>query len=204
MEIELKYLVDNEETMKQIFQDLRLIKIMDKNSEEEIEMRAVYFDTEDRRLYREGIAFRVRQEGNKIVATLKWDGSSEDGMHKREEINVPVVDKEKLIPRHSYIRRSEMSQVLCDVVGKRTLKPLMEVNFIRRQMRLDTGKSISELSVDQGEIVCGNKTAPISELEIELYSGDEKDMKALGSRIAKEYGLIPENESKFKRGLDLM
>ncbi len=71
-------------------------KIKDKNSDEEIEMHAVYFDTEDRRLYREGMAFRVRKEGNKLVATLKWNGTSEDGMHKREEINVPVDDEEKL------------------------------------------------------------------------------------------------------------
>ena len=48
------------------------------------------------------------------------------------------------------------------------------------------------------------KVAPISEMEIELYSGEEEDMKALGDDVAEKYGLIAENTSKFKRGLDLM
>lgn len=205
MEIELKYLIDNEEIIEQIFQDPYLAKIKDKNSDEEIEMHAVYFDTEDRRLYREGIAFRVRKEGNKLIATLKWNGSSEEGMHKREEINVPVDDESKLTAPDVHIfDQSEMCEVLSKVVGKRKLIPLMDIYFKRRQMRLDTGKSISELSVDRGQIVCNGKIAPISELEIELYSGEEEDMRALGDEMAEKYNLIVENTSKFKRGLDLM
>ena len=45
MEIELKYLIDKDEIIEQIFQDPYLSKIKDKNSDEEIEMHAVYFDT---------------------------------------------------------------------------------------------------------------------------------------------------------------
>ena len=94
MEIELKYLIEDKAVIDQIFADPYLSSIKDEKTEEKMEMHAVYFDTEDRRLYREGIAFRVRKEGTRIVGTLKWNGSSEDGMHKREEINVPVSDEE--------------------------------------------------------------------------------------------------------------
>ena len=90
------------------------------------------------------------------------------------------------------------------MVGKRTLLPVMDIFFSRRQMRLDTGKSICELSVDRGEIVAGGRTAPIAELEIELYSGEEDDMKALGDTVCEKYQLSPEDASKYKRGLDLM
>ena len=205
MEIELKYLIHDESDVERIVQDPDLMKIKDHKTDEEIEMHAVYFDTEDRRLYREGIAFRVRREGCKLVATLKWNGSSEEGMHKREEINVPVSDEEKLhTPDIRIFDQSEMCEVLEKVVGKRTLLPVMDIYFTRRQMRLDTGKSISELSVDCGEIVAGGRTAPISELEIELYSGEESDMKALGETLAAKYQLRPEDASKYKRGLDLM
>ncbi len=205
MEIELKYLIRDESDIERIFQDPYLLKIKDQKTDEEIEMHAVYFDTEDRRLYREGIAFRVRKEGNRLVATLKWNGSSEDGMHKREEINIPVDDEKKLhTPDIRIFDQSEMCEVLEKVVGKRTLLPVMDIFFKRRQMRLDTGKSICELSVDQGEIVCCGRTAPISELEIELYSGDEADMTELGQTIAEKYQLRTEDTSKYKRGLDLM
>ncbi len=205
MEIELKYLVDNAEKIEQIFSDPYLESIKDKETEEEIEMHAVYFDTEDRRLYREGIVFRVRKEGRRLAATLKWNGSSEEGMHKREEINVPVSDEEKLVkPDIQIFAQSEMCQVLADLVGKRTLIPMMDVYFSRRQVRVDTGRSISEISLDKGRIECGGKTAPISELEIELYSGEEEDMMALGRHISQKYGLSAENKSKYKRGLDLI
>ncbi|NCF00197.1 CYTH domain-containing protein [Emergencia sp. 1XD21-10] len=205
MEIELKYAVKDEEVIKKILHDPYLESIKDKDTEEELEMHAVYFDTEDRRLFREGIAFRVRKEGSKLIATLKWNGSSDEGMHKREEINVPVDDESKLtIPDIQIFDQSEMCQVLVDLVGKRTLVPLMDIYFVRRQVRIDTGRSISELSIDVGKIICGENTAPISEMEIELYSGDEEDMIALGERISAKYDLLAEDRSKYKRGLDLI
>lgn len=205
MEIELKYAVKDEDTIEKILHDPYLESIKDKDTEEELEMHAVYFDTEDRRFFREGIAFRVRKEGNRLVATLKWNGSSEDGMHKREEINVPVDDESKLTtPDIKIFDQSEMCQVLTDLVGRRRLVPLMDIYFLRRQVRIDTGKSINELSIDVGKIICGEKTVPISEMEIELYSGDEEDMIALGQRISEKYGLTAENQSKYKRGLDLI
>ena len=80
----------------------------------------------------------------------------------------------------------------------------MEVDSVRHQVRIDTGKSISELSVDKGEVRVGEKSAPILELEIELFSGEEADMIALGNSLAEKYGLEASNISKFKRGLDLM
>lgn len=205
MEIELKYTIEDAEAVKKIFADPYIEMIKDKQTEEDIDMHAVYFDTEDKRLYREGIAFRVRKEGEMLQATLKWNGSSEGGMHKREEINVPVDDEAKLhTPDVDIFEQSEMCEVMKKIVGGRTLVPMMDVNFIRHQVRIDTGKSISELSIDKGEVKCGGKSAPILELEIELFSGDEEDMKSLGAELAEKFGLKAENTSKFKRGLDLM
>lgn len=205
MEIELKYAIDSESVAEAVFQDPYIQMIKDKQTEESIDMHAVYFDTEDRRLYREGIAFRVRKEGDIMQATLKWNGSSEDGMHKREEINAPVDDAEKLkTPDVEIFAQSEMCDVLKGLVGQRKLLPMMETDIVRHQVRIDTGKSISELSVDKGEVRANGKSAPILEMEIELFSGDEEDMKALGEELAKKFGLRAENISKFKRGLDLM
>lgn len=204
MEVELKYRIDDPEKIDLIFEDAYLCEIKDRQTEENIAMHAVYFDTEDRRLYREGIAFRVRKEGRKTVATLKWNGFSEDGMHKREEINLPVGEDKLYSPDIHIFAQSEMCEVLTRVVGKRTLSPVMDVYFDRRQTRLDTGSCICELSADRGRVQCNGKEAPILELEIELYSGSEEEMRQLGAAISEKYGLIAENISKFKRGLDLM
>lgn len=46
--------------------------------------------------------------------------------------------------------------------------------------------------------------APVAELEIELFSGDQDDMIALGRELAAKYNLTPGNKSKFQVGLELI
>ena len=61
MEIELKYHLPDAETAERLFNDEYVREIADADSESRMEMLAVYFDTEDHRLGREGITFRVRR-----------------------------------------------------------------------------------------------------------------------------------------------
>lgn len=204
MEIELKYHLPDADTEEKLFSDPYVTEIADSGSESRIDMLAVYFDTEDRRLGREGITFRVRREGTRLVGTLKWNGSSEDGMHVREEINVPVRDPEKLNePDPGIFHQSEMSDTLKRIIGKRQLKKQIEIEFVRRKIRLDSGRVICELSVDRGTVRSASGEAPISEVEIELYSGSREEMERIGSELAAKYGLTPENRSKFRQGIDL-
>jgi len=84
------------------------------------------------------------------------------------------------------------------------LMPVMEMEFVRKQMHVDTGKSISVVSCDEGEIRTAVGSAPISEVEVELYSGDQEDMIALGRELAAKYNLQAGNKSKFQRGLELL
>ncbi|TDP59605.1 CYTH domain-containing protein [Aminicella lysinilytica] len=204
MEIELKYLIDDEKVADEIFADDYIESIRD-TKEECVDMDAIYYDTADRSLTGQEMAFRIRREGTSHVATLKWDGTSDNGMHKRQEINVPVSD-EKLIeqPEITIFDQSDMSDVLAAVCGSRKLLPLIEVSFVRRVIRLDTGKSISELSVDRGEIIAGGKKSPVLELEIELFSGNEKEIVDIGNKLSEKYHLKPENKSKFERGYELL
>lgn len=204
MEIELKYLVKDEELADSIFSDEYLLKHMDKNSYEVIPMRAVYFDTDDDDFMQNRIAFRVRREGDAMIGTLKWNGTSEEGMHKREELNVPIADESYIDkPDLGIFEQSDVYEILKTAAGDKPIKAVMEMEFDRRQMRIDTGKSISELSVDKGQIKCCGKAAEISELELELYSGSEEDVRALGKYVSDKYGLQAEDKSKFQRGLEL-
>ncbi len=203
MEIELKYSIDKFKADK-IFADEYIKKIMDDDSEEFIQMEAVYFDTEDRRLNRDRIALRIRKEGNITVATLKWNGSSEEGLYKREEINIPVSADSINSPTIELFSQSPMYDELYKLIGDRPLVEMMRMSFVRHQVRVDTGKAICEISVDEGSVKCAGKESPILELEIELYSGSSDALEKLGAEIADKYQLVPENRSKFKRGLDLM
>ncbi|MBQ1490174.1 MAG: CYTH domain-containing protein [Eubacterium sp.] len=205
MEIELKYVFDDPAIVDQLFSDEKIRAARDQKAEQIIPMHAVYYDTADRDLRQEHIAYRIRREGKNHVCTVKWDGSSENGMHRRNEINVPVCDRSLIEePTVDLFQQSEVWERLNTITGNKKLVPLLDMRFDRREVRLDTGRSISVFSVDQGEIIGNGKTLPLLELEIELFSGDEEDILRIGDYISEKYGLKPENRSKFERGYALV
>ena len=46
--------------------------------------------------------------------------------------------------------------------------------------------------------------SPISEVEIELFSGETKEMIGIGRKLRDKYDLEAENESKYARGIELI
>jgi triphosphatase len=204
MEIELKFLVDESFTRDRFFNDSHLKKMADEETMETIEMKAVYYDTEDCDMLKKEIAFRIRHEGDRPVATLKWGGGAENGLHARGELNVTVDEAYCQAPRASIFAGSEIYEEIGEEAGEKLLRPVMEMNYVRKQVRIDTGKSICVMSYDEGEITTTGGSAPISELEIELYSGDQDDMIALGQELAQKYNLQPCDVSKYQRGLELL
>ncbi len=204
MEIELKYLFEDEGSKDAIFDDKYIQKITDEGSEAVIPMRAIYLDTEDGALMKKEMAFRARFEGSKCVATLKWGGSAEDGLHIRGELNVAVEEDFAENPTVDIFRGSQIYDEIASAVGNARLMPVMEMNYVRREIRVDTGASISVLSVDEGKIKTSKGDLPILELEIELYTGDKDDMIALGRKLEEKYRLKPGNRSKYQRGLEIL
>ncbi len=204
MEIELKYLFEDESSKDAIFDDKYIQKITDEGSEAVIPMRAIYLDTEDGALMKKEMAFRARFEGSKCVATLKWGGSAEDGLHIRGELNVAVEEDFAENPTIDVFRGSQIYDEIASAVGNARLMPVMEMNYVRREIRVDTGASISVLSVDEGEIKTAKGNLPILEMEIELYTGDKDDMIALGRKLEEKYRLKPGNRSKYQRGLEIL
>ena len=204
MEIELKYYLNDEIAKERIFNDKHLTEIKDPDFDETIEMKAVYMDTAQKDLMKKEMAFRVRSEGNRMVATLKWGGSAKDGLHVRGELNVPVDDQFVRSPNVDVFKGSEIYEEIKAAVGDRALQKVMEMDFTRKEIRVDTGKSISVISLDEGWIRTDGGDAPISELEIEFYSGDQDDMIELGMELATKYNLQTSDKSKYQRGLELL
>ncbi|MDR3242565.1 MAG: CYTH domain-containing protein [Clostridiales Family XIII bacterium] len=204
MEIELKYGV-SAEAAALIWEDEYIRSIEEKDSRERIYMKAAYFDTDDRRLLRSDVAFRVRMEGNRIVASLKWNGSEVGGLHTREEINVPIDDETCFIqPDPAIFRESGAGKTLLELLEDSKLHSVFETNFLRSRVRVDTGGCICEVSVDEGEIVTDFGNLPIRELEIELFSGEQAALLQIGEKLAGQYSLAPESRTKYERGLQLL
>ncbi|MCL1809716.1 MAG: CYTH domain-containing protein [Clostridiales bacterium] len=202
IEIELKFAIPDKETVEEIWQDPHLAEIEEAGSREKLPFKAAYFDTDDGILAANDIAFRVRLEGMRLVAALKWAGKSEGALHTREEINVPIDGEACLImPDPAIFKESGVGRQMMDLVEGRQLSSIMEVGFLRRRMRVDTGESLIEVSIDTGEIAADAGTLPICEIELELFSGSQDGLVKLGAMLAKRYSLVPECRSKYARGL---
>lgn len=205
MEVEMKYGISSKEAAERIWADEDLAKLGKIDSKETVFMKAAYFDTEDYILSKNDIAFRIRMEGSRVVASLKWAGDSVGGLHTREEINVPVADEACFInPKPCIFQESEQGKGMIELVGDRPLHSILETRFLRSRLRLDTGKSICEMAIDVGEIVTDFGTAPICELEIELFSGEQSEIERIGSLMMERYQIQPEDQSKYARGLHLL
>jgi inorganic triphosphatase YgiF len=207
MEIELKYQIANHEQLDKIWDDDLFAKIEETDSRSKLAIKAAYFDTEDMVLAQNRIAFRIRREGDRVVGTLKWSDKDVDisGLYVREEINVPVADEACfLAPDPAIFKQSTEGKELMELLSGRKLVSIFETVFARRKFRIDTGSSIMEVSLDEGEILADGGRAPISELEVELYSGTQEDLIKIGDRVVETYGLIPETRSKYARGVALI
>ncbi len=205
MEIEMKYAIESKEVADAIWEDDYLNEIGDEASREAVYVKSAYFDTEDLVLLKNDVAFRVRMEGNKVVASLKWNGSSKDGLHIREEVNVPVDDPACFLePSSDIFRESDQGREMMKLIGEERLHSILEMNFIRRKLRVDYGESIMELAIDTGEIMTNDGEVSICELEIELFSGRQEDVTTLGDTLMSKYSLKPLDASKFARGLGLV
>ncbi len=205
MEQEMKYAIPGKDVAEAIWQDDWLAKLADPATQEALVMKAVYFDTKDRALTRRNMTVRVRSEGGRNVATLKWGGCVENGFHERNEVNVPVTGDISFIqPSASMFAESEDGAKLMELVEGQPLLNLLETRFLRRRIRLDYKGDLIELSIDEGSVITDKGEAPISELELELFVGDPSSIKELGDRLAMKYDLRPKDSSKFADGMALL
>lgn len=201
MEIELKYAINDNETAMRIWEDEDLKKLEEPETRETVFMKATYFDTEDYDLCENDMAYRVRREGDRLIASLKWGGKNEGALHTREEINIPVIDTH---PNPVTFEESDVGKDLIRIIGGKPLRSIIEMHIERRRFRIDTQSSLLEVSVDSGEIVTEKGSSPICEVEIELFSGEQEDLLEAGQQLVDKYGVVSEKRSKFYRGLVLL
>ncbi|MBR0374087.1 MAG: CYTH domain-containing protein [Mogibacterium sp.] len=201
METEFKYRIDDIRLIHEIINDPLLDHFINRSQIEEIEMHAVYFDTEEQDLRRAGIAYRIRRENDRITATIKWAGNVENGLHSREEFNLVINDEAFADnPNIDVFESSDAYDVLFQAAGHKPLVKTVEMDFTRQMVKVDTGLSISALSFDVGTVAGRERKSDIMEMELEWYHGNEEDFRDVALSIADKYGLEAENASKLQRG----
>ena len=163
-------------------------------------LAAMYLDTDDRRLARTGLAWRLRREGRRWVQTLKASGANP---LERFEHEVPRPDATPDASAHAgtgpgdalleLLRRAQ-ADGHAPVVRFRT-----EVR--RTSRRIATRGAVVEVAFDEGRIVGGDGASQrIREVEFELVSGKPAAMLAMAERWRKRFELILDPRSKSERG----
>lgn len=199
IEIELKLLCKDSSVWEKIMTAQSLIDITIPGSGKKQLLDAHYFDTATHCLQEAKIAYRIRREGEQWVATIKGGGSSSGGLHERQEWNIIVESAE---PDITVFSGTGIGKKLLAIVGNQVLIPILITQFERRTVEVSMPDgSLIEVAADAGNIVAGDKTTPILELELELKAGKPAALFILGATLAKEYALQPETDSKFYRGL---
>jgi triphosphatase len=168
-------------------------------------LQAAYYDTHDERLAAAGLAWRVRREGRRWVQTLKSSQANGDGMH-REEHNVTIHTREWPVADPSLHADTpageKLAAVLKDIADDREPPPAerfrTDVWRIERTVRAPGGQVT--ISFDKGEIVAGDATTPVCELEVELRSGKPQAVIDTATKWVERHGLWLDAINKAQRG----
>ena len=156
-----------------------------------ISMETTYYDTPDGALSARYITLRRRMENAVSVCTVK----TPIGGHGRGEWELECDDIHAAIPQLCKLGATE--ELLALTYGG--IAPVCGAKFNRKAKLLVLDKCAVEIALDQGVLLGGNRQLPIREVEVELKDGSEEAAVAFAAELAKEYGLTPENKSKFRR-----
>jgi len=145
-------------------------------------LETTYFDTADGALGRAGMALRLRRIGAKRILTLKWIEKGESGLFSRGEKEVAATDDDL---RLALLGPEHEDMVLRASAGA-PLAPRLSTRFKRRVAMVDAAGARIEAALDDGEIVVGDRTAPISELELELKDGAPVGLYAFATALVDQ------------------
>lgn len=169
-------------------------------SRETVQLVNIYYDTPDLALHKRGIAMRLRRQGRLWLQTIKCAGVSAAGLSRRPEWETPyrgqfdfsAISDE---PLRKWLTRPKIS-------GR--VGPVFETSFRRTTWRFEpeTGRTML-LMLDRGWISAAGKRERISEVEIELVTGDVASLFQLAQSLSATLPLTPAMRSKAERGYRL-
>ncbi len=165
-------------------------------------LRSTYYDTGDFRLRRRGFTLRIREDGERLVQTLKSEGPSDAGaVLRRNEWSCPV---EGTTPRLPVVQDPAVRAAV-GPLRSTELTPAFSTDVMRRTAMVEVaapgrGTALVELALDSGEIRARNRHDTISELELELIEGPASALYELAMTLHASAPLRIQTASKAKRG----
>lgn len=195
VEIELKLLVDADRLAH--FNDAPVISANARNKGARKHLKSVYYDTPERTLWRNGLTLRVRQNGARFVQTVKV-GFRDDPLRRGEwEASVS-----SLAPDIALAMPFIPEKLRADIESSR-VEAVFTADIRRHQRMVDLPSGTVEVAFDHGEIKAGERSMPVSEIELELKSGSAAAIHELAQRLCEHGEVRPSIRTKSARGFDL-
>jgi triphosphatase len=160
----------------------------------------IYYDTPKLDLHKAEMALRLRRAGRQWLQTLKGGGSVKSGLHQRNEWEVPVSG-------------AALDFALPDMAAwdehlppplRKKLQPVFLTDFYRTSRMLQWQGAQIELCMDQGEVRTEQRSTPICELELELKSGEPRQLFELALALLEIVPFELEAVSKAEQGFRLL
>lgn len=161
-------------------------------------LEAIYYDTPSRLLFGLGMSLRVRRSGKHYVQTLKR-AAADAGPLVRDEWECPVED---MTPDLSRLPAAQIGEALA-AVGGEALVAVFATKVRRLTRAIELPDATVELAFDDGTIEAGGHSAPLSEVEIELKTGDAGAIYDFAMALLDVAPLRVGTLSKAERGFQL-
>ncbi|WP_316175524.1 CYTH and CHAD domain-containing protein [Bradyrhizobium sp. SZCCHNRI1073] len=194
-EIELKLLVAPDQLAG--FNNAPVVTAHARNKGSRKHLTSVYYDTPKRTLWKNGFTLRVRQSGSRFVQTVKEQHS--DDPLKRGEWEASV---SSLAPDPA-LAAALLPEELRSALAEATLEAVFTADVHRHARMLDVPGATIEIAFDSGVIKAGEHREIVSEIELELKSGNPAAIYEIAQRIADHGPIRPSIRSKSARGFDL-
>lgn len=160
----------------------------------------IYFDTTERDLHARRVALRLRKQGRLWLQTVKQAGTTAGGLSQRpewEQVHRGRWD-------FSQITDTKLARLLTRYRDLGRLQPVFETRFARDTWHISHAGSSLQLMADRGEIRCGARVVPLTEIELELVSGNPLALYECALALAESLPLVPDDVSKAERGYALL
>ncbi len=194
-ELELKLVVDPDRMAD--FGTAPIIVANARNKGTHRHLKAVYYDTPKWTLRRNGLSLRVRQSGARFLQTVKVEDNDDPLRRGEWEASVPSI-----APDLALAMPFVPAKIRPDL-ERHGVQPVFTTDIRRHQRLVDLPSGSVEVAFDKGVLTAGDRSTPVSEIELELKSGSASAIYELALRLAEHGPARPSIRAKSARGFDL-
>ena len=159
-------------------------------------LQNVYFDHKGL-LHRAGVAIRTRSVNGSHEMTVKMREPDEGSLSQRREWNFPI-DTSSL--DYAHLESLDLPVSVVPVIQDRSLDVVFQNAFERTDWRVTEDNCDVTISLDLGSVRVDRRESKVSELELELLSGDVEQLIALGCEVSERLPAFMGVISKAERG----